>query len=200
LSGSLDPLCPNFNTRNSLSSTCTTFSALLPCLSLLYIGLAEREKGTNISACKTHRSATSFPEGSRDPSRNSPLLGKPTAPSLLARHSVLKCSLDRRGRLKVEARYTDRQNPLNRPPRSTMSASLISAKTPDISIPQVRRIVVETRGAQIVQEESPAVSPVHRLRVVKLTALDQRLSGYLPTSLHRAGIPHCCRCEFPAPF
>lgn len=39
-----------------------------------------------------------------------------------------------------------------------MSASLISAKTPDISIPQVRRIVVETRGAQIVQEESPAVS------------------------------------------
>jgi hypothetical protein len=40
-----------------------------------------------------------------------------------------------------------------------MSSSLISAKAPDISIPQVRRIVVETRGAQIVQEESPAVSP-----------------------------------------
>jgi len=39
-----------------------------------------------------------------------------------------------------------------------MSSSLISAKAPDISIPQVRRIVVETRGAQIVQEESPAVS------------------------------------------
>lgn len=38
-----------------------------------------------------------------------------------------------------------------------MSVSLISAKEPDISIPQVRRIVVETKGAQIVQEESPAV-------------------------------------------
>lgn len=38
-----------------------------------------------------------------------------------------------------------------------MSGSLISAKEPDISIPQVRRIVVETKGAQIVQEESPAV-------------------------------------------
>lgn len=29
---------------------------------------------------------------------------------------------------------------------------------PDISIPQARRIVVDTTGAQIVQEESPAVS------------------------------------------
>lgn len=28
---------------------------------------------------------------------------------------------------------------------------------PDISIPQARRIVVDTTGAQIVQEESPAV-------------------------------------------
>jgi hypothetical protein len=43
-----------------------------------------------------------------------------------------------------------------------MSSSLISAKAPDISIPQVRRIVVETRGAQIVQEESPAVSIISR--------------------------------------
>ena len=44
-----------------------------------------------------------------------------------------------------------------------MSASLISAKEPDISIPQVRRIVVETKGAQIVQEESPAVSPTSHI-------------------------------------
>ncbi len=29
---------------------------------------------------------------------------------------------------------------------------------PDISIPQARRIAVDTTGAQIVQEESPAVS------------------------------------------
>jgi hypothetical protein len=29
---------------------------------------------------------------------------------------------------------------------------------PDISIPQARRIVLDTTGAQIVQEESPAVS------------------------------------------
>ncbi len=31
------------------------------------------------------------------------------------------------------------------------------ATLPDISIPQARRIVVDTTGAQIVQEESPEV-------------------------------------------
>jgi type II pantothenate kinase len=33
---------------------------------------------------------------------------------------------------------------------------------PDISIPQARRIVVDTTGAQIVQEESPAVGQPSR--------------------------------------
>lgn len=36
---------------------------------------------------------------------------------------------------------------------------------PDISIPQARRIAVDTTGAQIVQEESPAVSLVMRTRM-----------------------------------
>ncbi len=44
------------------------------------------------------------------------------------------------------------------PPRLHAARNL--SEKPDISIPQARRIAVDTRGAQIVQEESPAVSRV----------------------------------------
>lgn len=75
---------------------------------------------------------------------------------------------------------------------------------PDISIPQVRRIVVDTRGAQIVQEESPAVC--HFSDCIEVSDLfcllaclrysqlmpDSRFEGYLPTSLYRACLAYCC--------
>ena len=41
------------------------------------------------------------------------------------------------------------------PPR--LHAAKTANEKPDISIPQARRIAVDTTGAQIVQEESPAV-------------------------------------------
>ena len=56
---------------------------------------------------------------------------------------------------------------------------------PDISIPQARRIVVDTTGAQIVQEESPAVSHLTTSLFSSLIVLlDPRLEGYLLASLH----------------
>lgn len=66
---------------------------------------------------------------------------------------------------------------------------------PDISIPQARRIVVDTTGAQIVQEESPAVSTVGEwwsMRQISLHGLttDTRFERDLPAALYRAGLAH----------
>lgn len=44
------------------------------------------------------------------------------------------------------------------PPR--LHAARTANEKPEISIPQARRIAVDTTGAQIVQEESPAVRPL----------------------------------------